>query len=101
MEALTRNRENRRRNGGSTYGPDTIDVPEDALAALRAEPKDFARQLRLAAAVQWYEVRRISQGRAAQIARLSRAEFLVALGQSGVSPFQYGAAEALEEAGRA
>lgn len=78
----------------------TIDMPEEALAALRTDPEDFARQLRLAAAVKWYELRRVSQERAAKIAGLSRAEFLAALGQFGVSPFQYTAEEALEEAGR-
>jgi predicted HTH domain antitoxin len=77
----------------------TIDMPEEALAALRADPESFARELRLAAAVKWYELRRVSQERAAGIAGLSRAEFIDALGRFGVSPFQYTAAEALEEAG--
>jgi predicted HTH domain antitoxin len=74
--------------------------PEEVLAAMRTAPEDFARQLRLAAAVKWYELRRVSQERAAKIAGLSRTEFLAALGQYGVSPLQYTAEEALEEAGR-
>ena len=78
----------------------TIDMPEEALASLRADPETFARELRLAAAVKWYELRRVSQERAAKIAGLSRTEFLAALAQFGVSPFQYTAEEALEEAGR-
>jgi predicted HTH domain antitoxin len=45
-------------------------------------------------------LRRISQERAAEIAGLSRTEFLAALGQFRVSPFQYTADEILEEAGR-
>jgi predicted HTH domain antitoxin len=76
----------------------TIDMPEEALAALRTDPASFARELRLAAAVKWYEMRRVSQGLAAEIAGLSRTEFLDALGTFGVSPFQYTAAEALVEA---
>lgn len=36
----------------------TIEMPESALAALRKTPEDFARELRLAAAVKWYELRR-------------------------------------------
>jgi len=43
----------------------TIAVPEEALAALRQDPAGFARELRLAAAIKWYEMQRISQGRAA------------------------------------
>jgi len=78
----------------------TIDMPEEALAALRTDCEGFARQLRLAAAVKWYELRRVSQERAAKIAGLSRAEFVAALGQFGVSPFQYTAEEALAEADR-
>lgn len=78
----------------------TIEMPEEALAAFRTDSEDFARQLRLAAAVKWYELRRVTQERAARIAGLSRAEFLTALGQFGVSPLQYSAQEAMEEAGR-
>jgi predicted HTH domain antitoxin len=78
----------------------TIDMPEEVLAALRTDPENFTRELRLAAAVKWYELRRVTQERAAKIAGLSRAEFLAALGQFGVSPFQYTAEEVLEEAER-
>jgi predicted HTH domain antitoxin len=77
----------------------TIDVPEDAGAALRKTPQDFARELRLVAAVKWYELKMLSQERAAQVAGLSRAEFLLALGRFGVSPFQYGADEVLADVG--
>lgn len=78
----------------------TLEIPDEVLAALRTDPEGFARELRLAAAVKWYEVRRVSQERAARIAGLSRTEFLTALGQFGVSPFQSTADEALEEASR-
>jgi predicted HTH domain antitoxin len=79
----------------------TIEMPEEALGALRKAPDDFAREMRLAAAVKWYELKIVSQGRAAQIAGISRAEFLDALGRLGVSPFQYGPDEIAEEASRA
>jgi predicted HTH domain antitoxin len=75
----------------------TIEVPEGALAALRKDREDFIRELRLAAAVKWYELRMISQGRAAEIAGLSRAAFIDALGRFGVSPFQYDADEIVTE----
>ena len=78
----------------------TIDMPEEALAAFRTGPEDFAQELRLTAAVKWYEMRRLSQERAAKIAGLSRAEFIEALRKYGVSPFQSSADEILEEAER-
>jgi predicted HTH domain antitoxin len=77
-----------------------IEVPEGVLAALRKDPTSFAGELRLAAAVKWYEMRLVSQSRAAEIAGLSRTEFLDALGRFGASPFQYTAEEAIEEAER-
>ena len=51
----------------------TLDMPEEALAALRKGPQDFARELRLAAAVKWYELKLLSQERASRVAGLSRA----------------------------
>ena len=78
----------------------TIEIPEEALGALRKDPQNFARELRLAAAVKWYELKLLSQERAARVAGLSRAEFLDALGRFRVSPFQYEADEILEEGGR-
>ncbi|HYN22574.1 MAG TPA: UPF0175 family protein [Thermoanaerobaculia bacterium] len=76
----------------------TIEMSEGALAALHKDPNGFAKEMRLAAAVKWYEMRVISQGRAAEVAGLSRSEFLDALSRFGVTPFQYGADEILAEA---
>ena len=75
-----------------------IEVPESSMSALRKGPGEFVGEMRLAAAVKWYEMGRVSQGRAAEIAGLSRAEFVVALGRFGVTPFQYSAEEIEREA---
>jgi predicted HTH domain antitoxin len=53
-----------------------IEMPEEALSALRETPEPFAAELRFAAAVQWYHPGRISGSRAAQIAGMTRLEFL-------------------------
>ncbi len=86
------------REPGSTVRVD-LEVPVGALAALRMDPAMFGRELRLAGAVRWYESRSVSQGRAAEIAGISRAEFVTALARFGVTPFQASADEIVEEAG--
>ena len=75
----------------------TLDMPESAFATLHQTPKEFAQEMRVAAAVKWYELGRISQGRAAEIAGLMRAAFIDALSRYQVSPFQYTAEELIEE----
>ena len=76
----------------------TLDLPDEALGSLRRDPDSLGRELRLAAAVKWYELGQLSQGRAAELAGLSRAAFLDALSRFEVSPFQYSAEEAIGEA---
>jgi predicted HTH domain antitoxin len=56
-----------------------LELPEEALAALRRSPEEFAREMRLAAAIHWYERGLISQEKAAEIAGLNRSRFLAAL----------------------
>jgi predicted HTH domain antitoxin len=75
----------------------SIELPEAAFAALRKAPQDFAVEMRLAAAVKWFELGILSQGKAAEIAGLSRAEFISALARFKVSAWQYSADELKEE----
>lgn len=53
-----------------------IDLPEEAFSALRVHPDQFARELRFAAAVQWYHQGLISGSKAAEVAGMTRLEFL-------------------------
>jgi predicted HTH domain antitoxin len=65
-----------------------FDLPEDVFSALRSTPEAFADELRLAAAVKWFESGRISQGKAASVAGVSRRAFHDALSRYGVPAFQ-------------
>jgi predicted HTH domain antitoxin len=75
----------------------SIELPRGVLSALRQDPSGFVQEMRLAAAVKWYEIQLVSQAKAAEIAGLSRAEFLAALARFGVSPFQYDANDIFQE----
>jgi predicted HTH domain antitoxin len=65
-----------------------IDVPEQTLISLKTDSESFAKELALLAAVKLFEMGRLSSGRAAELAGLSRAEFLMELRRYRVSPFQ-------------
>lgn len=75
----------------------TIDLPEDVFSALRLAPKEFVKEMRIAATVQWYAQQRISQGKAAEIAGLSRAEFLDELFRRNVPVYQVKLEELIQE----
>jgi predicted HTH domain antitoxin len=79
----------------------SIELDRSVLSALRQDPLNFGREMRLAAAAKWYEIGRVSQGKAAEIAGVSRAEFLAALANYEVSPWQYNADEICQESGHA
>jgi predicted HTH domain antitoxin len=72
-----------------------IDLPDDLPAALHREAAELSDELRLAAAVKWYEMGLLSQGKAAEVAGLSRAAFIAELSRFTVSPFQETADEIL------
>ena len=66
----------------------TINLPEGAFSALRRSPPEVAVEMRIGAAVQWYAEQVVSQEKAAEIAGLSRVEFLDELKRRKVPAFQ-------------
>ena len=75
----------------------SITLPREILSALKQDPAGFVREMQVAAAVKWYETEQVSQAKAAEIAGLSRAEFLAALTHFEVSLFQYKTDEVVQE----
>ena len=65
-----------------------LELPDEVFSILRVTPNVFVKEMRLAAAVKWYEVGRISQSKAAELAGLSRQAFIDALGKFKVSAIQ-------------
>jgi predicted HTH domain antitoxin len=70
----------------------TIELPDDVVPS-ETTLEEFARELRLAAAIHWYSRGLISQGRGAQIAGMDRRSFILALGRAGVDAIQVSAEE--------
>ncbi len=64
-----------------------VSLPDEAFSALRRSPEEFAREMRLAAAMHWYTRGMISHGLAAAIAGLDRTDFLLALSCAGMEAF--------------
>ncbi len=75
----------------------SFDFDPSAFSALRLAPNEFAREMRIAAAVQWYAQGVVSQGKAAELAELTRAEFLDELYRRKVPACQVTAEEVADE----
>ena len=64
-----------------------IDLPDEILHALKETPEGLSQMIRMAAAAKLYELGKLSSGRAAALAGLSRVSFLQQMGGYGVSSF--------------
>lgn len=78
----------------------TIELPDTIFSVLRQPPAAFVREMRLVSAVKWYEMGQLSQSKAAEVAGISRQEFLHSLSRFDISPFQVTPEELSEEMAR-
>ncbi|MCP4695442.1 MAG: UPF0175 family protein [Gammaproteobacteria bacterium] len=63
-----------------------LELPEEPLLSLKETPQEFAREIKLLAALKLFELGRLSSGRAAQLAGLSCVAFLLKLHDCKISP---------------
>jgi hypothetical protein len=74
-----------------------LEIPDTSFSALRLSPREYMDEMRRAAAVKWYEMRKISQGKGAELCGVSRAEFIRILSAYRVSVLQDDSASLADE----
>ena len=67
----------------------TFEVPPDLLAALKVGSEDLGRNIRLIAAIAYFQEKKLSLGKAAQLAGMNRLSFMDILGGRGIVIFDY------------
>jgi predicted HTH domain antitoxin len=74
-----------------------VTYPEGLETAVQLTPAEMEAQIHLMAALKMFELGKLATGKAAELAGLSKGEFLEACGRYQVSIFNYAPAEVAEE----
>ncbi|MCW1969893.1 MAG: UPF0175 family protein [Anaerolineae bacterium] len=64
----------------------TLEIPEEVLIAEKTDATAFGQEIRMLAAVKLFEMGRFSSAKAADLAGISRVEFLLNLSRYKVFP---------------
>ena len=75
----------------------SFDIPDDLLLTLREQPKEFAQEVRLLAAIYYFQAKRLSLGQAARLAGINRLDFLDILADRGIPAFDLAVEDAAAE----
>ncbi len=67
----------------------TFEVSQDILASLKLGIKDLIQSMRLTTAIAYFQDKKLSLGKAAELAGLNRLCFMDILAQRGIVVFDY------------
>jgi predicted HTH domain antitoxin len=65
----------------------SIDIADDLLLALREQPQDVFQEMRVSAALHYFQARRLSLGQAARLTGIPHLAFLDVLMAHGIPAF--------------
>jgi predicted HTH domain antitoxin len=74
-----------------------FEISQDILASLKVGPPDLARQMRLLSAISYFQEKKLSLGKAAELAGVNRLDFMDILSKKGIVVFDYDESEAQVE----
>jgi len=67
----------------------TLEYPEDLVLSVQTTPEELDAQIRLMAALKMFELGKLSSGKAAELAGMTRVAFFEECGRYRVSLFNY------------
>ena len=77
----------------------TVNLPEEVFQHRPWEPREIAREMRILWLLEEVRSRRLGFGKAAELAGLPLAQFLLLMGKHHITPFDYDDAELARELG--
>ncbi len=67
----------------------SFEVPQDLLASLKLGSASLAQSIRMLSAIAFFKEKKLSLGKAAQLAGLNRLQFMDVLSKKGIVVFDY------------
>jgi predicted HTH domain antitoxin len=76
-------------SGGSRSYSVQVDLPADAFTHHPWEPTEIAQEMRVLWLIEQVRERRMGYGKAAELAGIPKAQFVLLMGKHQISPFDY------------